>query len=457
MSLSNKITFKSLIFLIITFLIIAGGYFGYSKYIKQRHLALLDCPDCNVVVIMIDTMRADHLPTYGYKRNTAPFFKAFLDKSVVFEKAFSASSWTAPATASVFTSLYPSQHRVISGFLATKKMIKDGQAIEMNSIPPEYVTLGEMMKKAGYQTLGVADNLNIGKEMGFDRGFDQFEKFGEKGVEKVNRSASQFIDGVKDKGPYFAYLHYMDPHAPYLNLNPFYSNCIKGTDQSEEQKSICAYDSEIFNMDANIKKMFVKYGWMENSIVFVVADHGEELWDHGDRGHGKTLYSELLHVPFAVYHPKWKGKRIPHNVHTIDLLPTLAAFLGKETNPVWEGQNLIPYNDDSFEYQNRFLYSERLRTPYGKIKWWKRSVISKDWHYILTEEPDVPKVEELFNLTQDFAEKKNVASTNAALLADLNSKFSALPSPDIAQSKDAVKIEVDKELVDQLKTLGYLD
>ncbi len=444
--------------LIVLMLAVAGLIFLFkNKIFSNGAQALKDCPDCNVVVITIDTFRADRLASFGYDRVITPFLDAFIKRSVLFENAFSASSWTAPATASIFTSLHTSEHGVISGFLATKRMIKDGVPIKMNRIPDQLETLGEMMKKAGYQTIGVADNLNIGKEMGFDRGFDQFEKFGEKGAEKMNRTASDFIDKVKDKGPYFAYLHYMDPHAPYLEMDPWFSKCLRTTDGSNEQRMICAYDSEIKYMDFKLKNMFVKYNWLENSIVFLVADHGEELWDHGERGHGKTLYTELIHVPFAIYHPKWKPQKVTHKVHTMDLLPTLASLLGNPQNPIWRGQDLTEYLRDGFVYQDRLLFSERLRTPFGKLKWWKRSLVDKNMHYILTEEDDNILDQELYNLDDDFAEKNNLASTNPELLKELNAKFSNLPNPDVAQNEDATEIKMDPELIKQLKSLGYID
>lgn len=456
--------------LIIESLFIVAAILAYVLFYRQPASqktsdalkTIADCPGCNVVVILVDTLRADHLPAYGYKRDTAPFLTSFLNKSTVFEKAFSASCWTAPATSSVFTSLYPSQHGVISGFLATKKMIKDGLPIHMNKIPQKDITLGEMMLEAGYNTLAVADNINIGKEMGFDRGFSQFEKFNEKGADKVNHSASGFIDKVKDKGPYFAYLHYMDPHAPYLQINPFYSKCLKETDMSEKQKMICAYDSEIYNLDVNLKRMFDKYGWLENSIIFFLADHGEEFWDHGQRGHGKTLYTELIHVPFAVYHPRWQGRQISYNVHTIDLLPTLAALIGYDIRPQWKGENLLPFLNGTMPYKDRILFSERLRTPFSKSKWWKRSVLDKNLHYIHTEDNVKILNQELYDLKNDFSEKSNLSEKSKDDVQNSLKLLSVLPDAKEVQQnsgkgQDDVKIEVDQELVDQLKSLGYID
>jgi arylsulfatase A-like enzyme len=140
----------------------------------------------NVVLIVIDTLRSDHLPFYGYKKNTAPFMSDLARQSVVFKNAFSASSWTSPATASIFTSLYPFQHGVLLGLMAILKANAEDPSIRVNRIPEEIETLPEVMKKNGFRTYGVSDNLNIGIKQGFTQGFDRFETFNYNGAPRVN-------------------------------------------------------------------------------------------------------------------------------------------------------------------------------------------------------------------------------------------------------------------------------
>ena len=128
----------------------------------------------NVVLIVIDTLRADRLPFHGYGSNTAPFLSRLAAQGVVFENAHSTSAWTAPAMASMFTSLYPFQHHVVSGLDATLKLQRSGATIELNCIPDELETLPEAMKRAGYATFGIASNFNLGDAMGFSSGFDTY-------------------------------------------------------------------------------------------------------------------------------------------------------------------------------------------------------------------------------------------------------------------------------------------
>ena len=439
-------------------IVISAIYLVFGYYKKERIYSPIDCKGCNVVVILVDTLRADRLPAYGHTVDTAPFLTSFMQKSVVFDKAFSSSPWTAPATATVFTSLLPSSHGVITGFLATRRMIKDGLPIEMNRLPDDVETLGEMMKRAGYHTIGVADNFNIGVEMGFDRGFDDFRKLRHRGAAKMNEVAMEFLDQAKDNGPFFLYMHYMDPHAPYNQRSPWYEECMVGKDPNvKKDYMLCAYDSEIRYMDDYIKELFTKYNLMDNSIIVFLSDHGEEFWEHGARGHGKTLYTELIHVPFTLYHPKWEGKRIPAHVHTMDLLPTLAAILELDAINPWQGENQYSNLINNSFPNNRLIYGERLRTSHSKVNWWKRSVIKENWHYILKEEPGKILSEELFNLDFDFGGFNNLAVQETEVKDKLDSLIAFLPDPQTLEQREKVHVDLNPDLIDQLRTLGYIE
>ena len=335
-----KSLIKNLLFLIA---IVAGTL--YANNLLSRKPTQLSCDNCNVVVMLIDTLRADRLPTYGHNRDTAPFLTALMDESIVFERAFSASSWTAPATASVFTSLNPSEHGIITGFVATKAMMKRGHPIKMNRLSDDHEVMGETMKKAGFTTIAVTDNLNIGTEMGFDRGFDYFKTLKEKGSHSVNMVANEFLKKAKTDKPYFLYLHYMDPHAPYIQHKPWYETCVKDTDKSVKESMLCAYDSEIRYLDANIAEMF---------------------------------------------------------------------------------------------------------------KQDKRSVIQDRDHYILTQEPQKKDQHELYDLEYDFAEQYNLATERYQSVNKLQNTFSLLPDVNDVQRNPSVDVEMNEELFEKLKTLGYI-
>ncbi|MCO6432434.1 MAG: sulfatase [Deltaproteobacteria bacterium] len=446
------------IVLIVLIAVSAGSYLLLADRRPEIVPSVKDCSDCNVVVILIDTLRADHLPFYGYKLDTAPFLSELASKSAVFERAFSASSWTAPAVASMFTSMLPSDHGVITGFMAimSHRKAKANPSIKLNRIPAGEITLGEYMRAAGYQTIGVADNLNIGDEMGFSRGFEQFTMYRYKGAETINRTVNESLKKISAEKPYFLYLHYMDPHEPYHRRKPWYTECVEKTGKSGKEKTICAYDSEIRYLDQHIATLFEEHRWLENSIVIMLSDHGEEFWDHGKTGHGKTLYTEMVHVPLMLYHPKWPAKRIAQNVHIMDVLPTLAELHGHPISPKWQGESLLPTLNGLSRHEVRPIVSERLRSTNSRQNWWKRSVVLGDWHFIRTENPERIISNELFDLLNDFRETFNKFTeelARAEKLSELLPTGSGMPE----NASDSVEVETDQKLLDDLKTLGYLD
>ncbi|MCO6430910.1 MAG: sulfatase [Deltaproteobacteria bacterium] len=453
--MAGKIAPKVLLVSIAAALLLAG--YLYRSRSSSASAQLQGCSGCNLVVVMIDTLRADHLSGYGYRRETSPFISSIMQRSAVFKRAYSTSSWTAPATASFFTSELPSQHGVITGFAATKRMQRQGRNIDLNKLPADRATLGEFMKSAGFFTVGVADNLNIGSEMGFDRGFELFEKFYYRGAEVVAEQVDQFMQKAPKSDPYFLYIHFMDPHHPYNKREPFYSECLAGSEGSNQGETVCRYDSEIRYVDEVLQKMAERYGWLENSVIVLTSDHGEEFWDHGGTGHGDTLYREMIHVPFIIYHPHFPARSIDVNVGHIDMLPTLAALLDMPAHKSWQGRSLKPLlNGGSFDSE-RILFSERLRSRNEKKKKWRRSGVRREMHYIKTAKGRDTVFQELFDLNQDFSEQKNIFTSDTKVGAVLSERVAALPMPEENNESGKVEVEVDSETYEQLKTLGYLD
>lgn len=431
---------------------------GGKSAASDSHPTLLDCEGCNLVIIAIDTLRADHLPFYGYRLNTAPFLSRLAEKSSVFERAFSPSSWTAPAAASYFTSVFPSRHGVITGFSATAKFKKKDPTIELNRIPADLETLGEFASSLGFTTVGVADNLNIGKEIGFDRGFAHFKKYRYKGAKRMNAQAREFLSQIKKDKPYFLYLHYMDPHEPFHRRQPFFKECLKESREVYRAETICAYDSEISYVDRYIKALFDEYDWFNNSVVILLSDHGEEFWDHGKQGHGTSLYTELIHVPFLIYHPKWPAQRIKRNVNTVDLLPTVAGLAGHPESSVWQGRNLVPVlGENAPEADSRIILSERFRHPSSRRSWTKRSVVVDDNHYIETTGSPEDEDRELFDLANDFVEKVNLADSLPGKVDEMAGLLALSSHSSPTESSEKTEIEVKPELLKELRSLGYID
>ncbi|MCK5504530.1 MAG: sulfatase [Thermodesulfovibrionia bacterium] len=373
----------------------------------------------NVVLIVIDTLRYDHLPFYGYRKDTAPFLTEIAYKSVVFDNAFSASSWTAPSTASIFTSLYPFQHGVVTGYMATKHLQKKIPKIKLNRIPEEIKTIPEILRENGFRTYGVVQNINISEKKGFTRGFEMFKQFsyGKESKGEINDQLRKWAETIKTQGKYFLYIHYNDPHIPYHRRNPWYVK-----ENNKKARIISRYDSEINYVDSMIDEMYRLFEWNRNTLLIVMSDHGEEFWDHGQKGHGKTLYSEVTKIPFFIFFPEKDRmhKRIKKNVSSIDILPTIRSYLKIEDKEFEEGVNLMPLiQKEEDDLKSRYLFSyllrqfprifspDKIRNKIFIERYIIKATMYKNWKYISTKDGR----KQLYNLETDPDESDNVYET----------------------------------------------
>ncbi len=410
----------------------------------------------NIVVIVIDTLRADHLPFYGYAHSTAPFLSELAQQGIVFDRAYSTSSWTAPATASLFTSLYPFQHGVITGMVATRRALELDPTITLHAIPDEAVTITEIMQSAGYRTFGVADNLNICAAEGFDQGFDAFHSDNDRGAAAVNAQVEDWKEAILEpESPYYLYLHYMDPHGPYTPQPPW-SERLGATGTPE----ISAYDSEIRHVDEHIRKLFEMLGWGEDSIVVVTADHGEEFGDHGDFRHGHNLYNETLQVPLLVYPASAFGResgRVSEPVSLIDLLPTLREAAGVRPTGHEEGRSLLgALRGESRSLADRKeLFAHLQRTRLGSRNGEElvvRAVIAGAQKYLLTT-PGAR--EELYDVVDDPQETNDLFSGHPDRGAELRMRFEAFEQTSQRLPEVSKQIQLDESQLKKLRSLGY--
>ncbi|MCU0289333.1 MAG: sulfatase [Acidobacteria bacterium] len=407
----------------------------------------------NVVLIVLDTLRADHLPFYGYEKNTAPFLSEIASRGVVFENTFSASSWTGPATASIFTSLYPFQHGVTSGFFAGKFF-----KIEINRIPNHVQTLPELLKKNGYKTYCAANNPNICEEEGFAQGFDNFALFKDAHEKKMTLQLEKWASEIKTQKKYFLYIHYNDCHIPYTAREPWYEKKEKKRDDV-----LARYDSEINYVDEKIKKMYNLLKWDKNTLLIITADHGEEFWDHKKTGHGRTLYSEVIRVPLIIYFPGEKNanKKIKINASNMDILPTIRDYLGLKNTEVEEGMSLLPLirNENNPQFHERWIFSHLLKhhkDNNGKIAYHK-ATIYQDWKYIYIDMFQEKYIRELFNMKEDPMDQYNVYEKNTKLANQLFAKYIEFEKKCRKFSQETQKINLDQKKMDELKTLGYVN
>jgi arylsulfatase A-like enzyme len=451
--------------LLLTALLLAGCGAGQER---ERH---------NVLVVLVDTLRADRLPFYGYTGDTAPFLTSWARRSVVFDRAWAASSWTAPATASVFTGVYPNQHGVVVGMEAVKRMQKVSSEFELSPLPDELETLPEFLSSAGYHTFGVTDNPNIGKELGFDHGFERFVCFqatrsnGMKpDSEQVTATVREWSAEIRAAEPWFLYLHFMDPHSPYEKKAPFYrapgsagdgtsappfppERVARGFTPERLAEESAAYDSEIRFLDQEIEKVFAALGVGEDTVVVFLADHGEEFGDHGGIGHDPQLYSELTHIPLFVHVPGIPPRRERENVSQVDLLPTLRDLMQSPRNEQSAGTSLRALLEAGQPLAERTLFSMR----HGRAAV-LRGAISGDHKYIVTDFDarfGKPPLCELYDLAQDPQEKTNLVEGEGALGAELDARLRAQEANAPKWSAGAQAYNLAPELLRKLQELGY--
>ena len=402
----------------------------------------------DVVVVLVDTLRADHLPVYGYPRDTAPFLSRLAARSVVFDAAQSTSAWTAPATASLFTSLYPFQHNVDTGFMVTQQLREIGQEIRLNRLPPDVPTMPEALRAAGYTTFGIAANVNIGEVMGFSRGFHRFRHFAsDAAAPELAAKAAQWSRGMRAARPYFLYLHFLDPHAPYRENAPWYA-----ASGDEAADRVAAYDSEIRLVDSVIEDLYRRLEWDRDTVLVVTADHGEEFGDHGGKGHGQTLYGEMLHVPLIVHAPgRFAPRRVAEPVSLVDVLPTLRDLAGAAPEPRDEGISLRPLLEGGpSDPERRSLFAHLLRRDQQNRL--LHAVRRGRWKYVEgTRDPAM-----LFDLRHDPREVTNLADTSTALAGHLRTNLRDTVRGSRTFAGGQGSMVLDPETAETLRSLGYV-
>ncbi|HEX3125924.1 MAG TPA: sulfatase [Thermoanaerobaculia bacterium] len=321
----------------------------------------------NVILVLVDTLRADHLGTYGYSRPTSPNVDAFARESLKFENARSQASCTFPSANSILTSRYP------SAFLGQPAAHELG-------IPDSIPSIAEILKHRGFRTAAVSASpvvrntpgrFNPGA--GFGRGFDTFhEDCVWKPAGCVNRAAFPLLQATDDR-PFFLYLHYLDPHGPYRppksqrgrwakgrpdkefiragDPNPIGDMIYKGAPDpglkpSDIEYLVGLYDEEIASFDnqfANLLKELKRTGKWDDTLLIFTADHGEEFLEHGHIKHCRTLYDSSIRIPMFIHFPGVEPKVLKQPVQNLDLVPTILDYLGIDAKGLkLEGESLRP-------------------------------------------------------------------------------------------------------------------
>ncbi|MFO8071517.1 MAG: sulfatase [Polyangia bacterium] len=417
----------------------------------------------NVLLVLLDTLRPDYLGFYGFEYETAPFLAELAEQGTVFHRARSASSWTAPATSSMFTSLYPPQHGVTQGFRAHKQQVealkRKGEAkIPLNRIPRDRPTLPEMFQELGYATYGLASNINIGDSLGFSRGFDHFDLQVQAPAATLNGKLEKWKDEIISNQPFFVYLHLNDVHAPYTHRQEFWRppGFHRGGDSAAD------YRSEIGYTDAQLRKAWEILEMDEGrNLLAAVSDHGEEFWDHDGAGHGPKLYRELTRVLMMFHGPELgiDRRRSLATTSLVDVYPTLVDFAGGEAEGC-EGLSLAPIlrgdegaGDLKDRLASRVVFAHRVYSTVRGLALW--AAMHGRWKLI----DWWGDRNQLFDHVVDPREQEPVTSERPEMdeaLAQRLERFKERMKSGEPASEE-VEIELDEELLGKLETLGYAD
>ena len=421
-------------------------------------LASAGAPDRpNVVVLMLDTLRPDHLSFFGYSKPTSPFLDSVARESAVFEEARSTTSWTAPACASLFTGHYPPAHGVLEGFFAHRRRSDKAEetspeVLILNQFPEDMKLLPEYFQAEGYRTYCLATNLNIGPEIGFDRGFDRFVCLDDGTADIVFRELDKWHEEMSSGDqPYFLYLHLMDPHMPYHPREPLYE---RQEDEIADARS--RYDSEILWMDGWLEKIFKRWGWGSETLLVALSDHGEEFGEHGQIGHRHSLHVELNKILLLFRGPGIQPALIPYLGGIHDVLPTLLDMAGLQPPNEGTGVSLGPLlrgsasEEQKLAFRDRAVFAHRAKfRPKTSHLWaanYKRFRMIQD-----------AGVDLFFDLSRDPFEQLNRVSMLPILSQDVRAKLWDFRRQGFGDRSNPVEVELDLDTLSLLDALGYVD
>jgi arylsulfatase A-like enzyme len=451
---------------------------------------------------MIDTLRADHASVYGYARDTTPFLKKLGAEGLVFENCIVQATWTKPSTASLLTSLYSFTHGIVNDY---------------DTIPKGAVTMAEQLRGAGYVTAGIIANPFAGRLSGLQRGFDYLDEWPviqryrkdaeDRGTDSaaVNKIVLPWLEQHGDE-PFFLYVHTTDPHAPYrppegfeekfanpaetAEFNSNYSRLVSkreyggGAVVDREgcrragvnpdrfiRQAVDRYDGEILHNDWSFEQLIGKLkqlGVLDNTLVIVVSDHGEEFWEHGWTAHGQSLYEELSHGVFLMWNRKLipVPRRVAEPVQLIDVMPTVLDLLNLKIPEMVQGQSLAPFARGQAFHRRGEVMTSRYASPHAKGYVPENGtdtvgVVEANWALVYRDkgkEVGMNKVE-LYDRRNDRAETRNVAKEHPQevdrMMTEVGKWMEAerVIRRSLAQGEKAA---IDAKTLERLRSLGYL-
>ena len=401
-------------------------------------------PAWNVVLITIDTLRADHLGCYGDKQIKTPNIDQLAAEGTRFERAFAVVPVTLPSHTTILTGTYP--------------MLSGMHDFSANKLSPSQPTMASVLKQAGYATGAVIGAAVLDSRFGLNHGFDfyydhfDFSRLNEENLDAMERPGNVVADVTLDwlgknwQTKFFLWMHLYDPHAPYTPPEPY---------RTEYAGRL--YDGEIAFADEQVGRLvrFLKEkGVYRNTVIVLAGDHGEGLGEHGEKTHGFFIYNSTMHVPLIMRLPDAAGGRVVEDpVSLVDLMPTVLRAVGVDIPAQVQGKSLLARvrgEDAQAAERERTVYGETFM-PRLHFNWSElRGAEGAKYHFI-----DAPRAE-LYDVGSDPGETHNLLGEKKAVGEEMRAKLTAMIREYSAGKEMAEKTGLDPALVERLKSLGYV-
>ena len=439
----------------------------------------------DLILIVIDALRRDHLGMYGYDKPTSPVMDSMAAEGVVFDNAYSHGSQTFNSTASLLTSRY---FPYLLPRLASAPIedLKPDTAAKHSRVPvlaDSNVTLAEVLRVGGYQTVGIFTNPHHHSSSGFWQGFDVARYLPAKKGDvayargpKIHREFFDWFDAERDDRPYFAYLHFMDVHNPYRPPRFLRRQFVtvkgrdlyrKGVPQGDRvptdtdlQYMVALYDGEIRFVDLVVESLLrdlaLRDG-LDDTVLIITSDHGDEFMDHGGLGHGSHLERELIHVPLLISGLSTPPGREPALTRHIDVAPTLVDLAGLDSPIEFDGISLVPWA------RNPGQRASGIEETYAAVTH-HRSLTTPRWHFTFTPKEDRTR---LYRLDSDPRGLLDLSDQQPEVVADFLARLEQLEEIRVLTAQRSLDLageqaasgqdRVDTEIRQQLEALGYVD
>ena len=406
---------------------LAGVFAAPTLLACQREAPL---PPPNLILVTLDTTRADRLGCYGYEPALTPVIDSLATAGTVFEWAICTTPVTLPSHATILTGISPLRHGV-----------RDNGIFKLGD---EFETVAERLQAAGYQTGAFISAYVLGNGTGTEQGFTTYDDkvAVERSAPITSRRALAWMETLDRTRPYFLWLHYYDPHLPWIPREPFAS-----------MEQLEPYDQEVAGMDAAFGEFLRRaraQGLLENTTFLLVGDHGEGLGGHGEPQHGVFLYDETIHVPMILVDSsgRWSGRRLAEIVSTEDVTPTLLSLARIPIPEGLDGYDLTPFLEGEAPWPRTYAYAETYFPAYNFHHSQIFALRSDRWKYIHSPES------ELYHVGRDPGESKNLVSAYPDTARAYGDRIREMRGEaGIAQSDVQA---ISQEELERLQSLGYL-